>query len=144
MPWTVNDPPPPAKKWPTAQKRRCVAAANAALKDGKTDEEAVRACIGAAKRKAQMTEPETKDKSYGEDAFVLSVVPMGATTFGEVEEYEKSEETAERVHELTRQFQTLAGNVLYSETIPDKGGALKALVDELDGKLGEVDRKSVV
>jgi len=136
MPWTVNDPPPPAKNWPTSQKRRCVAAANSALRSGKSDEEAIRACIGAAKRKAKMTEPEVK-KDYGEDAFVLSVVPMGATTFGEVEEYEKAEETAERVHELTRQFQTLSGNILYSETVPDKGSALKNLVDELDAKLGQ-------
>lgn len=49
MPWTVNDPPPPAKNWSDDEKLVCVKAANKAHLNGKTDEEAVQACIAAAK-----------------------------------------------------------------------------------------------
>lgn len=48
MPWTVSEPPAVAKNWTDAEKERCVAAANAALKDGKSDADAIYACIAAA------------------------------------------------------------------------------------------------
>lgn len=48
MPWTVDDPPPPAKNWTKDEKKKCVKAANAVLADGGSDEEAVYACIHAA------------------------------------------------------------------------------------------------
>jgi len=48
MPWTVKDPPPPAKNWTDEEKEKCVKAANAVLRDGGSDEEAVYACIHAA------------------------------------------------------------------------------------------------
>ena len=48
MPWTKDKPPAVAKNWTAAEKARCVAAANAALRSGKSDEQAIRACIAAA------------------------------------------------------------------------------------------------
>jgi hypothetical protein len=41
------------------------------------------------------------------------------------------------VHELTRQFQTLAGNILYAQDIDDKSKALRDLVDDLDARLSD-------
>lgn len=48
MPWTVKNPPPPARNWTEAEKRRCVKAANAVLKQTGDEGQAVRACIAAA------------------------------------------------------------------------------------------------
>ena len=48
MPWTTDNPPSCAKNWTDAEKARCVSAGNAALADGKSDEEAIFACIAAA------------------------------------------------------------------------------------------------
>ena len=53
MPWSVDNPPSVAKNWTQSEKARCVAAANAALKDGKSDQQAIFACIGAAGKSKQ-------------------------------------------------------------------------------------------
>jgi len=71
MPWTVDDPPSVAKNWTSAQKKKCVAAANAVLEDGGTEEDAIFACIHAAgksKRKGskQSMAAKTKEKKAQE------------------------------------------------------------------------------
>lgn len=48
MPWSMSNPPPPAKNWTEDQKRRCITAANQALKSGKSESRAIFACIAAA------------------------------------------------------------------------------------------------
>ena len=48
MPWTIESPPDCAKNWTAEEIEKCVAAANAVLEDGKSDEEAIFACIHAA------------------------------------------------------------------------------------------------
>lgn len=48
MPWTKSNPPSVAKNWTDTEKEKCVAAANGALQDGGSDEEAIFACIHAA------------------------------------------------------------------------------------------------
>ena len=48
MPWTVENPPRPAKNWTEEEKQKCVRAANAVLRDGGSDEQAIYACIRAA------------------------------------------------------------------------------------------------
>src|SRR3990172_8976046 len=48
MPWTKDNPPSVAKNWTDSEKEKCVAAANAVLEDGGSDEDAVFACISAA------------------------------------------------------------------------------------------------
>lgn len=52
MPWSVKNPPRPAKNWSAAAKRICVRAANGTLARGGSDVDAIRACIGAVKRGA--------------------------------------------------------------------------------------------
>ncbi len=60
MPWTVDDPPRPAKNWTLEEKRKCVKAANAVLRDGGTEEDAIFACIRAAGRSTKsMDEKES-------------------------------------------------------------------------------------
>ena len=50
MPYTVDNPPRPAKNWTEAEKKKCVAAANAVLSDDGSEEDAIFACIRAAGR----------------------------------------------------------------------------------------------
>lgn len=45
--WTVPNPPEPAKNWSDAEKLICVRAANKAIMAGKSEEEAIQACISA-------------------------------------------------------------------------------------------------
>jgi hypothetical protein len=47
VPWTADHPPGVAKNTSQAERAACVKAANAALEDGKSDEDAIFACIGA-------------------------------------------------------------------------------------------------
>lgn len=63
MPWTVKNPPRPAKNWSAAAKRVCVAAANSTLSRGGSDTDAIRACIGAVKN----AHPEQIGKSKNSD-----------------------------------------------------------------------------
>ena len=50
MPWTVDNPPSSVKNKPKHVIQACVLAANSALAKGQTEEEAIFACLGAAKR----------------------------------------------------------------------------------------------
>jgi len=61
MPWSMSDPPPPAKNWPDEDKRKCIAAANAVLEEGGTEQQAIYACIHAAGREEKMKEAEKRD-----------------------------------------------------------------------------------
>ncbi len=53
MPWTLANPPSVAKNWTAGEKKRCVAAANAVLRGGGSDTNAIRACIRAAGKSKQ-------------------------------------------------------------------------------------------
>lgn len=51
MPWSKKNPPGPSKNWPSAAQSLCIRVANATLKSGGSDTDAIRACIGAVKKK---------------------------------------------------------------------------------------------
>lgn len=53
MPWTISDPPSPAKNWDADSKRKCVEAANAVLEEDGSEEDAIFACIRAAGKSEQ-------------------------------------------------------------------------------------------
>lgn len=59
MPWTTTSPPPPAQNWTEDEKEKCIAAANAVLREGdwenasedekeELETQAIQACIHAA------------------------------------------------------------------------------------------------
>ncbi len=50
MPYTIKNPPRPAKNWTAEEKRKCVKVANAVLKKGGSEQDAIFACIKAAGR----------------------------------------------------------------------------------------------
>lgn len=77
MPWTVSDPPAVAKNWTKAEKKKCVAAANAVLAEGGDDEEAIYACIHAAGKGREMNAVQKfleRVKSIYEDRRIKEVV----------------------------------------------------------------------
>lgn len=51
MPWSKKNPPRPSKNWPSAAQSLCIRVANATLRSGGSDTDAIRACIGAVKKK---------------------------------------------------------------------------------------------
>lgn len=59
MSWTVDAPPAVAKSWPKEARRRCVLAANAALSRGKSEKDAILACIAAGKTAMSMSADAT-------------------------------------------------------------------------------------
>lgn len=89
----------------------------------------------------EIDESETCDKEAdtGErgKTQIAYMIPLGATSFDDVDEYIKAQEVQERVSELTRQFRDLSWNILHNEEIENKASALRSLVDELDSRLGD-------
>jgi len=76
MPWTIANPPPPARNKGRADKARCVAAANAVLRDGdweslgedarkELEAEAIAACLGAMNRRTAPRERFARGEGQG-------------------------------------------------------------------------------
>lgn len=82
-------------------------------------------------------EAKETEKMYDEHYPAEPLVPMGATTFAEVDAFRQAQGVHEQVKELTTMFQTLSSNIMWDPTIDDKPAALRGLVDELDGLLAE-------
>lgn len=63
MPWTVDNPPRPAINWTDEEKKKCVRAANAVLKEGGSEQDAIFACIRAAgKTKKEQDMTNSRDR----------------------------------------------------------------------------------
>jgi len=75
MPWTVKDPPRPARNWTESEKKRCVAAANKRLAEGGKDAEqqAIFACIRAAGKSTKKEDDSMNDKFYIIDGEVVAL-----------------------------------------------------------------------
>ena len=80
---------------------------------------------------------EVEAKMYDDHYPAEPLVPLGATTFAEVDAFRQAQGVHEQVKELTTMFQTLSSNIMWDPTIEDKPGALRGLVDELDGLLAD-------
>lgn len=77
MPWTVENPPSCAKNWTDAEKKKCVAAGNATLRDGGSDQDAIFACIHAAGKTAKATVKAVGDDE-GDWAIDILAAPFGS------------------------------------------------------------------
>jgi hypothetical protein len=83
---------------------------------------------------------ETPNHKQGVDVggVITSVVPYDATSFDDVDEYMKAETVRERISEVIRQFESITHNIMWADSEElDKVAALKALVDELDARIGK-------
>ena len=45
MPWSKDNPPSVAKNWTAEEQEKCIEAANAVLREGGSEQDAIRACI---------------------------------------------------------------------------------------------------
>jgi len=68
---------------------------------------------------------------------IASVVPYDATSFDDVDEYMKAETVRARIGEVTRQFESITHNIMWTDQDIDKVAAMKTLVSDLDTRLGE-------
>jgi uncharacterized protein YdaT len=59
MPWSESNVPPPAKNWSKERQRRCIKAGNSVLRNGGLEQDAIFACIHAARVKQ---EPDDYDR----------------------------------------------------------------------------------
>lgn len=90
----------------------------------------------AEPEEAPVTEPETSEevveaKSYGEVEQVQIWKPYGgATSMKEAKAYSEAQQESWRVSDLYYTFTSVASNIMDSEDVSDKAGALSTLVDE--------------
>ena len=89
MPWTKEAPPAVAKNWSDAEKAKCVAAGNAALRAGEDEEAAIFACIAAA----------GKSKMGRDDGFDVEVFAVG--------KWNGKDFSADDLHDIVTNFYTL-------------------------------------
>jgi hypothetical protein len=92
------------------------------------------AAIEASERDKDMTE-EIKVKSEPTEAQVISKIPGNATSFGQVEEFQTNVFTSERVGDLSRQFETLASNIMVNPEVEDKATAISELSKEYNHRV---------
>jgi hypothetical protein len=65
MPWTVDDPPKCALNWEKEARRKCVEAANAVLRDGGTEQDAIFSCIHNAGKTEHPGGKDNEQKAEG-------------------------------------------------------------------------------
>lgn len=116
-------------------------AANAALEDGASEEDAIFACINAAGRsKKHMdkeTEVETKEEGEAEVEEKMLVYSPTAVTFSELDEAEAGFVIAQDISKKIEQFHMLVDNTMWDEEISDKGGHIQELAGELSTRIEE-------
>jgi len=88
---------------------------------------------------SSVLEEATKDKPNGKDKHgIVYIVPYGAISFEDVEEYTKSQIVGDRVQELTRIYQDLVWNIMFSDEIEEKTSAMTALTKEFNSRVNDV------
>ena len=150
MPWSMQNPPRPAKNWPDDRKRACVLAANAALRAGKSDEEAIQACLGAAKNVEKSTQQRVVDLFKADK--VLAGQPVRLLPFMEGGYFRggvlKPPITPDVGAKLLANFENRATSGAYQTNVPvniehdevaGKIGVLASLLLEADGVYGVLD-----
>lgn len=146
MPWTVENPPNPAKNWPDDEKRACVLAANAALKAGKSDKEAIQACLGAGARVKAKKSSSPPGESPMENARVVDLFMADKVLAGEPVRLlpfledgywrwgtKQSPITPEIGKALVGNFEARAVKGIYQSNIP-----INVEHDSLGGKIGQI------
>lgn len=87
-----------------------------------------------------LSEPVAADANetdVAECGLVDVVFAPTALTFADMAAADAANQTADNVRDLSRRFQTLFGNVMFSEEVEDKMTAVRGLVDELSVLMGE-------
>lgn len=89
------------------------------------------ATLAEAKTKTAVAEVDTQE------LYDIPVFTPTAMTFADMAAADEANETADNVRHLSRRFQMLFDNVMFSEGIDDKIGAVRGLVDEFAMLMGE-------
>ena len=86
---------------------------------------------------SSVLEDATKDKDNGKDSKhgIVYIVPYGAISFTDVDEFTKSQLVGERIGELTRIYQDLVWNIMASDEIENKEAAMTSLTKEFNDRV---------
>ena len=106
------------------------------MKETEIKEEAVLEGV-AILEKATEEKPNGKDKKH-----IVYIVPYGAVSFEDVEEYTKSQIVGDRIQELTRIYQDLIWNIMFNDEIEDKTSAMTALTKEFNSRVNSTIEES--
>ena len=82
---------------------------------------------------------ETKDADLTK-MYEMMWVPSGVTTFADLDAYMESQEMAQEMRHATDHFGSIASNIMMSELVEDKAGALSALAKEFAERVGKPDK----
>jgi len=87
---------------------------------------------------------ENVEKREREDK--AAFVPMGVTSFSELDQAEEAMVIAEKSQELLWNFNDLVWNIMHETEVTDKSGAIRQLADEFADRVGaiEVDDKAAL
>ena len=77
---------------------------------------------------------DTPEESF-QEAENYGGVPFGATSFADIEAYEKLDERVQEIYVNTNKFQRLVDNIIYSAEVVDKPGAIRAVSEEFISRL---------
>lgn len=152
MPWTLNNPPKVAKNWPRGKQIACVRAANARLARGgdNAEEEAIRACIAAAKQAEKSSLPptgDTMDQTRVVDLFMadrvlagdwVRILPLMETGYWRGGSL-KPPITEDKAQAMVANFDKRAESGLYQSNIP-----INIEHVDTEGKIGTVAGLKVV
>jgi hypothetical protein len=146
MPFSVKDVEKHTKKATSDKlKRQWVEVANSALERCEGDAET---CDASAIRQANsvIAKEIGEIAEFGSEMFGSPV--GGATSFADAFALEKANQASDTIIERTFQFQDIVRNILRSEAITDKVGAIRELADEYiahfrdDGCCGRGSRRA--
>lgn len=83
-------------------------------------------------------EAATRENGYDMPMAMPSMMPMGATSFADLDAAENAQDAAQEVNRRVYQFQDLVRNALADMTITDKVAAIKKIADEFVALIGEL------
>lgn len=72
MPYSMQNLPRPAKNWPRTAQKKCIATANAVLRDGGSDQDAIFACIHAAGMTQHPGREDNKEVAFSETDYAIA------------------------------------------------------------------------
>jgi hypothetical protein len=127
------------------------------LEDGtaKDREQAVAVCFSVWEKRekdkpstekegSDMSEEKQEEKMYVDEMPEMVVVapPLGgATSFAELDAMIEADEVAEQIGTMAYQFREIVANIMASDTIEDKAGAVATLANEFSTRMGQATKE---
>jgi hypothetical protein len=90
-------------------------------------------------------ELDLQTKSTDEEFTFKDYVPMGVTSFDQLDKVRSAQDQAEQIYEVTSDFMGLAREIIVSQDVTDKGKAIQDLAKEFSSRVsGELESQKEV